>query len=68
MRSIFLRDLATLFPGVPTLLQSDQDKLVNIMLFGSKDLTFEDNKRVLLLTIRFILATKRFAKLEAYSG
>ena len=68
MRTVFLRDLATLLPGVPTLLQSDQDKLVNIMLFGSKDLPFEDNKRILLLTIRFILATKRFAKLEAYSG
>ena len=66
MRTVFLRDLAPLLPGVPTF-QSDQDKLVNIMLFGSKDLPFEDNKRI-LLTIRFILATKRFAKLEAYSG
>ena len=67
IRTDFISKLSAILPDVPMLFQSDQEKLVNIILYGSQDLTPQDNKRILLLTISYIKMTKRFKKLEAYS-
>ncbi len=67
IRTDFISKLSAILPNVPLLFQSDQDKFVNIMLYGSPDLTHQENKHILLHTIAYIRSTKRFKKLEAYS-
>ena len=67
IRTDFISKLSAILPNVPLLFQSDQEKLVNIMLYGSPDLTHQENKHILLHTIAYIRSTKRFKKLEAYS-
>mgnify|MGYP001249295695 CR=1 FL=1 len=67
MRTNFISSLSAILPDAPLLLQTDQDKLVNIILYGSLDLKFHVNKQILLFTISYIKFTKRFKKLEAYS-
>ena len=66
-RRTFLSNLDSIVPGSTILLQTDQDKLINIILYGSPELNPELNKIILLSSIAFIKATKRFKKLEAYS-
>ena len=36
------------------------DNMLQILLYGDKDLTVEANKQILELTIKYILETKRF--------
>ncbi len=54
--------------NIPDILFVAEDDLCSIMLFGSKDHSDDINKTLLNATIRFIRATKRFDKIEAYQN
>ena len=66
-RTSLINNLTLIYPEAPMLFQTDQDKLVSIMLYGSPDLKSDVNKRILQFTIAYIKLTKRFKNLEAYS-
>ena len=53
---------------IPDILFFPDDDLCRILLFGSNDHSDDINKTVLNATIRFIRATKRFEKIEAYQN
>ena len=53
---------------VPDIVFAPDDKLCRIMLFGSEDHSDDINNTLLNTTIRFIRATKRFDKIEAYEN
>ncbi len=54
--------------NIPDILFVAEDDLCSIILFGSKDHGDDINKTLLNATIRFIRATKRFDKIEAYQN
>ena len=66
-RNSFINNISAISPDIPMLLQTDHDKLVNIILYGSPYLAPHDNKHILLYAISYIKQTERFKKLEAYS-
>lgn len=66
-RRILFEQLDNLSPNSTALLSTNPDKLVDIMLYGSADLDMRSNELVLVFTISFIKATKRFKWLEAFS-
>ncbi len=52
--------------AIPDILFVAEDKICNIIVFGSRDQCNDTNKTLLNATIRYIRATKRFEKIEAY--
>ena len=65
-RRILFEKLDNLLPNSTALLSTNPDKLVDMMLYGSADLDMRSNALVLVSTISFIKATKRFKWLEAF--
>ena len=51
---------------VPDIIFIPGDDLCRILLFGSENHSNDINRTLLKATIRFIRATKRFDKIEAY--
>ena len=69
--NIFSEQLTRLYDHVRLLIPNfstlTNDEKTNYLLFGNKLLKKEINKDILLATINFINATKRFDKLEAFN-
>ena len=65
-RRILFEQLDNLAPNYTASLSTNPDKLVDIMLYGSADIDLRSNALVLVSTISFIKATKRFKRLEAF--
>ena len=57
----------TVHPLIPNFNTLSDDEKTSYFLFGNKLLKKEINKDILLATIKFITATKRFDKLEAFN-
>ena len=53
--------------SLPHLDFSEYPSFANLLLYGSKDLSFYANTDILNSTIAFIKSSKRFVKLEAFN-
>ena len=57
IRTKLLNDIGVLNP---TLKKLSHEKLLNILLYGSEDVSFKTNKNIIKSTIKFLKTSERF--------